>query len=120
MHFPNSIGDASIMRKSYDRRSGSKEDVDPVDPSEDPSRTNPTIYVTNPIMNLISCVELLGLCCEGKSDLAEEKCQTEVMTLENSFNIIKACDYFWPLKKCFLDYVWQCFLDSNSKKIFVE
>lgn len=68
----------------------------------------------------MSCVSLLSLCCEGKSDLAEQKCQTEVITLENAFSIIKSCEYFWPLKRTFVDYVWQCFLDSNSKTIFVE
>jgi hypothetical protein len=66
----------------------------------------------------MSCVELLSLCCEGKSDLAEAKCQTEVITLDNAYAIIKQCEYFWPLKKIFVDYVWQTFLDSNSKTIF--
>jgi hypothetical protein len=68
----------------------------------------------------MACVNLLSLCCEGKSDLAEQKCQTEVITLDNAYSIIKACEYFWPLKQTFVDYVWQTFLDSNSKTIFVE
>jgi hypothetical protein len=68
----------------------------------------------------MACVQLLSLCCEGKSDLAEQKCQTEVITLDNAYAIIKACEYFWPLKQTFVDYVWQTFLDSNSKTIFVE
>ena len=87
---------------------------------EDLSKQNPTIYVTNPIMNVMACVDLLSLCCEGKSDIAEAKCQTEVITLKNSYEIIKVCEFFWPLKKIFVDYVWQCFLDSNSKTIFQE
>jgi hypothetical protein len=40
--------------------------------------------------------------------------------LESALRIIDACDYFWPLKKTFVDYVWQCFLDSNSKTVFGE
>jgi hypothetical protein len=60
------------------------------------------------------------LCCEGKSDKAEEKCQKELMTLENSTSIIKACGDFWPMKRTMVNYVWQCFLDSNSKTIFIE
>ena len=76
--------------------------------------------MTNQIINVMACVDLLSLCCEGKSDLAEQKCQTEVITLESAFLIIRACEYFWPLKKTFVDYVWQTFLDSNSKTIFVE
>lgn len=37
----------------------------------DPTKTNPTIYVTNQTINLMSLVDLLSLCCEGKSDMAE-------------------------------------------------
>lgn len=68
----------------------------------------------------MALVELLSLCCEGKSDKAEEKCQKELMTLENSTSIIKACGDFWPMKRTMVYYVWQCFLDSNSKTIFIE
>jgi len=68
----------------------------------------------------MALVELLSLCCEGKSDKAEEKCQKELMTLENSTSIIKACGDFWPMKRTMVNYVWQCFLDSNSKTIFIE
>ena len=68
----------------------------------------------------MALVELLSLCCEGKSDKAEEKCQKELMTLENSTSIVKACGDFWPMKRTIVNYVWQCFLDSNSKTIFIE
>ena len=44
---------------------------DEKDNSSDPTKTNPTIYVTNPTINLMSLVDLLALCCEGKSDVAE-------------------------------------------------
>ena len=74
--------------------------------NDDPSQSNPTIFVTNPIMNIISCIELMSLCCEGKSDLAEQKCQNEILTLENTFKILEACEYFWPLKKILVDYLW--------------
>jgi hypothetical protein len=74
----------------------------------------------NETINIIALVELLSLCCEGKSDKAEEKCQKELLTLENATTIIKACDDFWPMKRTLVNYVWQCFLDSNSKTIFIE
>lgn len=74
--------------------------------TEDPSKSNPTIFVTNQTINIMALVDLLSLCCEGKSDIAEQKCQTEVITLENAYRIIEACDYFWPLKRTFVDYVW--------------
>jgi hypothetical protein len=38
---------------------------------EDPSKYNPTIFVTNQTINLMALVDLLSLCCEGKSDVAE-------------------------------------------------
>jgi len=85
---------------------------------EETAANNPTIFVTVPILNIMSCIELMSLCCEGKSDLAEQKCQNEVLTLESTFKIIEACEYFWPLKRVLLDYVWQCFLDSNVKTVF--
>jgi hypothetical protein len=76
---------------------------------DDPSKKSPTIFVTYQIINIMACVELFSLCCEGKSDVAEAKCQTEVITLDNAFAIIKTCEYFW-----------QTFLDSNSKTIFID
>ena len=36
--------------------------------------TGPTMLVTIPIFNIIKCIELLSICCEGKSDVAELKC----------------------------------------------
>jgi hypothetical protein len=86
----------------------------------DPSKVNPCIVVSNKIINISALIDLLSLCCEGKSDKAEEQCQKELMTLENCLKIVKACEYFWPLKRTIVNYVWQCFLDSNSKTIFVE
>jgi hypothetical protein len=35
---------------------------------------NPSIYMKREIINIIALIELLSLCCEGKSDKAEEKC----------------------------------------------
>lgn len=82
--------------------------------------SNNTILIKNETLNIMALVELLSLCCEGKSDKAEEKCQKELLTLENATTIIKACGDFWPLKRSIVNYVWQCFLDSNSKSIFIE
>jgi hypothetical protein len=41
-----------------------------IDPN-DPSASCPIIYVTNQTINLMAFVDLLSLCCEGKSDVAE-------------------------------------------------
>ena len=82
--------------------------------------SNNTILIKNETLNIMALVELLSLCCEGKSDKAEEKCQKELLTLEIATTIIKACGDFWPLKRSIVNYVWQCFLDSNSKSIFIE
>ena len=39
------------------------------------TQTAPTILVTTEVFNLMCCIELLTICCEGKSDLAEQRCQ---------------------------------------------
>lgn len=33
------------------------------------------------VFNVMVCIGLMSLCCEGKSDLAEMKCQNEIMNL---------------------------------------
>ncbi len=38
----------------------------------DPSKVNPCIVVSNKIINISALIDLLSLCCEGKSDKAEE------------------------------------------------
>lgn len=42
--------------------------------SDDPSSKFSTMFVTNQINNIMACVDLFSLCCEGKSDVAEAKC----------------------------------------------
>lgn len=75
----------------------------------------PTIIITTPIFNIIKCIDLLSICCEGKSDIAELKCQTDVLPIENAYKILDACEYFWPLKFTVVNYITQCFLDSSNK-----
>eukprot|EP00347_Sterkiella_histriomuscorum_P021853 403332539 len=82
--------------------------------------SGPTMIVTNPIFNIMNCIELLSTCCEGKSDMAELKCQTDVLPLENAFRILEACEYFWPLKTQLINYMTQCFLDSTNKNVLAE
>lgn len=36
------------------------------------------------IFNVIMCLKLMSLCCEGKSDLAEVKCQTEILNMQRA------------------------------------
>jgi hypothetical protein len=62
--FPSEDADANNAAELI--RRGNKSEVEP-----DASKRNPTIFVTNQIINLMACVDLLSLCCEGKSDLAE-------------------------------------------------
>jgi hypothetical protein len=48
----------------------------------------PQINISIEIFNLMTCLDLLSLCCEGKSDQAEIKCQTEILTLKNAVRIL--------------------------------
>jgi hypothetical protein len=66
---------------------------------------------------LIEFLELLSVCCAGKSDIAELRCQNDILNLENSDFIIFNCGKMWPLKKSVVDYVLHTFLDSGDKKL---
>jgi len=50
-----------------------------------------TLHVSLEVFNLIKCLDLLGLCCEGKSDMAELKCQKDILTLTSAARILFAC-----------------------------
>jgi len=76
--------------------------------------------VTNEVLNLMEFLQLLSACCEGKSDLAEQKCQNEILTLENSDYIILNAGKMWPLKKTLVEYVLHTFIDSGDRKLMAQ
>lgn len=65
----------------------------------------------------MKCVDLMSVCCEGKSDLAELKCQLEILTIESAYKIIETCEYFWILKLTIVNYITECFLDSSNTQV---
>jgi hypothetical protein len=66
------------------------------------------------VFNVIMCLKLLSLTCEGKSDLAEIKCQNEIMNLQTVISLYQQCGMYWPIKAALIEYVTHCYLDSAS------
>ena len=72
------------------------------------------VYFSIEVFNVIMCLKLMSLCCEGKSDLAEIKCQNEIMNLQVSLLLYQKTGKFWPFKVAIVKYVTHLFLDSGD------
>jgi hypothetical protein len=57
-----------------------------------------SVNLSMEIFNVIACIRLLSLCCEGKSDLAEMKCHSEIINLETAYTLYKSSGRNWPFK----------------------
>jgi hypothetical protein len=67
-----------------------------------------------PIFNVISLLQLITLCCEGKSEIAEKKAKESVLSFKNSEKIIQMTEDFWPLKIAIFNYIIHCYIDSSD------
>jgi len=65
-----------------------------------------------PIFNVIQLLQLMTLCCSGKSDFAEKKCKEMILNFRVAVNIINMSRDFWPLKIAVLDYITNAYMDS--------
>ena len=66
------------------------------------------------------CLNLMSMCCEGKSDLAEIKCQTDIITVHTALTLYRAAEKMWPFKCSLLKYISHCYLDSGNVLLFSE
>lgn len=67
-----------------------------------------------PIFNVIQLLQLMTLCCSGKSDFAEKKCKESVLNFRVAVNIINMSRDFWPLKIAVFNYITNAYMDSND------
>ena len=71
-----------------------------------------------PVFNIIVCMNLLSVCCEGKSDVAETRCQTYIMNLQTATLIYKFSGRLFPFKQIIVQYVADCYLDTSNPALF--
>jgi len=82
---------------------------------------NPTKYETAmsiEVFNVMVCLNLMSICCEGKSDLAEIKCQSFIVNLQTGLTLYDSAEKLWPFKCSLLKYICHCYLDSGSNTLF--
>ena len=70
------------------------------------------------VYNVIVCLDLMSMCCEGKSDVAEKKCQQEIVNLQTAYFLYSHSGKLWPFKCCILKYISHCYLDSGNENLF--
>ena len=70
------------------------------------------------VYNVMVCLDLMSICCEGKSDLAEVKCQTYIVNLSTALELYEASAKLWPFKCSMLKYICHCYLDSGNSNLF--
>jgi hypothetical protein len=66
------------------------------------------------IFNVIQLLQLVTLCCEGKSEVAEKRAKESVLSFKVSANIIQMAEDFWPLKIAIYNYISHCYIDSQD------
>lgn len=62
----------------------------------------------------------MTLCCEGKSDIAERKCHSDIINMQVAYDLYQSSGRFWPIKSSLVNYVAHCYLDSSNTEIFSE
>ena len=70
------------------------------------------------IFNVIIALQLLSICCEGKSDLAEIKCQEKIMNVTIGLKLYRSSGRMWLFKASILDYINHVYLDSGNVHLF--
>lgn len=76
--------------------------------------------MSNQIFNVIQLLQLVTLCCQGKSDLAEMKCKEYILDFKNAVRIIVSSHDFWPLKIAMFEYIINCYMNSNDPKFMQQ
>jgi len=72
------------------------------------------------VFNVTVCLNLLSMCCEGKSELAEMRCQGDIVDIHTAKELYENSGCLWPFKCCILKYISHCYLDSSSKTLFSD
>ena len=85
---------------------------------KDAPHHEPPCAVSIEVFNVIVCLNLMSTCCEGKSDLAEQKCQSEIINVDTALELYKSSGRMWPFKCSILKYVSHCYLDSGNVMLF--
>ena len=77
-----------------------------------------TIPMSMEIFNVKICIDLMALCCEGKSEQAEKRCHSDIINMKVAAHLYQSSGRFWPMKNCLVNYVNQCYLDSSNDDLF--
>ena len=72
------------------------------------------IIMNQEIFNVIQLFELTTICVLGKADIAELKCKEKILSFAAAINLLTMSGQFFPLKKAILNYVTECFMDSDD------
>jgi hypothetical protein len=60
----------------------------------------------------------MSICCEGKSDVAEQKCQEKIMDVSVALALYRSSASLWPFKTALLSYVSHVYMDSGNPELF--
>ena len=72
------------------------------------------------VFNVMVCLNLMSVCCEGQSELAEQKCQNDIVNLETALILYRESGILWPFKCVIVNYVRHCYIDSANTNIFAK
>ena len=66
------------------------------------------------IFNVLQLIDLVTLCCDGKSEIAEKYSKQYILSFTVCGNMIVEAGNCWPLKLSVLKYVYHAFMDTTD------
>ena len=70
------------------------------------------------VFNVMVCLNLMSVCCEGKSDIAEQRCQEKIMNVTVALQLYRSSASLWPFKTALLSYIAHVYMDSGNPDLF--
>ena len=75
------------------------------------------IEIPNEIYNLISFLNLMAECLNGRNEASETKCDHAVMNIKATTQMFQIADVIWPLKTAIIKYARNCFLETAKDTV---
>ena len=72
------------------------------------------------LYNLITFLDLICVCCEGKNEFAELKAQSSVWKIKDILQLLQASDQFIPFKFSLVMYLYHAWLIVGNNEVFSE
>ena len=72
------------------------------------------------IFNVIELIQLVMMCCQGKSEIAEKYTKLYILSFMVCGNMMLQANDFWPLKVAVLNYTFHAYMDTADQNFLQD